>query len=153
LRPLPARSAPTPPVPVPTPEPIAYRLPSVPSVPQPTPDDRLATLKEGLIICLVLVLVLYWLGSRISLPVDIGPFLKSGKFWGIAQGVDLFLADLVFWSVVLLPLSFAFHFLVGLMIRGQFQDEAETMVHAWTSFKDHYRELILFPVGGGFVCD
>ncbi len=42
---VPARSAPTPPAPVPTPEPIAYRLPSVP---QPTPDERLATLKEAL---------------------------------------------------------------------------------------------------------
>src|SRR5260370_14379598 len=42
---VPARSAPTPPAPVPTPEPIAYRFPSVP---QPTPDDRLATLKEAL---------------------------------------------------------------------------------------------------------
>ena len=100
----------------------------------------------GLIICLVLVVVFYWLGSRVSLPADIGPSLKSGKFLGIAQGVGLLIANLVFWSVVLLPLSFAFHLLVGLMIRGQFQDEAETMVHAWTSFKDHYRELILFPV-------
>jgi hypothetical protein len=42
---VPARSAPTPPAPVPTPEPIAYRLPSVL---QPTPDDRLATLKQAL---------------------------------------------------------------------------------------------------------
>src|SRR5260370_36780630 len=42
---VPARSAPTPPAPLPTPEPIAYRFPSVP---QPTPDDRLATLKEAL---------------------------------------------------------------------------------------------------------
>jgi type IV secretion system protein TrbI len=42
---VPARSAPTPPAPVATPEPVAYRLPSVP---QPTPDDRLATLKEAL---------------------------------------------------------------------------------------------------------
>jgi len=42
---VPARSAPTPPTPVATPEPVAYRLPSVP---QPTPDDRLATLKEAL---------------------------------------------------------------------------------------------------------
>src|SRR6202008_4966684 len=42
---VPARSAPTPPAPVPTPEPVAYRLPSVP---QPTPDDRLAALKEAL---------------------------------------------------------------------------------------------------------
>jgi type IV secretory pathway VirB10-like protein len=41
----PARSAPTSPAPVPTPEPIAYRLPSVL---QPTPDDRLATLKQAL---------------------------------------------------------------------------------------------------------
>jgi type IV secretory pathway VirB10-like protein len=40
-----ARSAPTPPAPVPTPEPIAYRLPSVL---QPTPDDRLTTLKAAL---------------------------------------------------------------------------------------------------------
>jgi type IV secretion system protein VirB10 len=42
---VPARSAPTPPAPVPTPEPIAYRLPSVL---QPTPDDRLTTLKQAL---------------------------------------------------------------------------------------------------------
>ena len=42
---VPARSTPTPPAPVPTPEPVAYRFPSVP---QPTPDDRLATLKEAL---------------------------------------------------------------------------------------------------------
>jgi type IV secretory pathway VirB10-like protein len=42
---VPARPAPAPPAPVPTPEPIAYRFPSVP---QPTPDDRLATLKEAL---------------------------------------------------------------------------------------------------------
>jgi type IV secretion system protein VirB10 len=42
---VPARSAPTPPAPVPTPEPIAYQLPSVL---QPTPDDRLATLKQAL---------------------------------------------------------------------------------------------------------
>jgi type IV secretion system protein VirB10 len=42
---VPARSGSTPPAPVPTPEPIAYRLPSVPP---PTPDDRLATLKEAL---------------------------------------------------------------------------------------------------------
>jgi type IV secretion system protein TrbI len=42
---VPARSTPAPPAPVPTPEPIAYRFPSVP---QPTPDDRLATLKEAL---------------------------------------------------------------------------------------------------------
>lgn len=42
---VPARSTPTPSAPVPTPEPIAYRFPSVP---QPTPDDRLATLKEAL---------------------------------------------------------------------------------------------------------
>jgi hypothetical protein len=100
----------------------------------------------GLIICLLLVVVSYWLGSRVSLPVDIGPFLKSGKFWSIAQGVGLLLANLVFWSVVLLPLSFAYHLFFGLMIRGQFQDEAETIVHAWTSFKEHYRELILLPV-------
>lgn len=42
---VPARSTPTPSAPVPTPEPVAYRFPSVP---QPTPDDRLATLKEAL---------------------------------------------------------------------------------------------------------
>jgi type IV secretion system protein TrbI len=42
---VPARTTQTPPAPVPTPEPVAYRLPSVP---QPTPDDRLATLKEAL---------------------------------------------------------------------------------------------------------
>jgi type IV secretion system protein TrbI len=42
---VPARSTPTPSAPVPTPEPIAYRSSSVP---QPTPDDRLATLKEAL---------------------------------------------------------------------------------------------------------
>ena len=42
---VPARSTPTPPAPGPTPEPVAYRFPSVP---QPTPDDRLATLKEAL---------------------------------------------------------------------------------------------------------
>jgi hypothetical protein len=42
---VPARSTPTPPVPGPTAEPVAYRFPSAP---QPTPDDRLATLKEAL---------------------------------------------------------------------------------------------------------
>lgn len=43
---VPARSTPTPPrAPATTPEQIAYRLPSVP---QPTPDDRLTTLKEAL---------------------------------------------------------------------------------------------------------
>jgi type IV secretion system protein VirB10 len=42
---VPARSAPTPPAPVPTPEQVAYRLPTAP---QPTPDDRQATLKEAL---------------------------------------------------------------------------------------------------------
>ena len=42
---VPARSTPTPPAAGPTPEPVAYRFPSVP---QPTPDDRLATLKEAL---------------------------------------------------------------------------------------------------------
>ena len=47
---VPARSTPTPPAPGPTPEPVAYRFPSAPqlTVPQPTPDDRLATLKEAL---------------------------------------------------------------------------------------------------------
>jgi type IV secretion system protein TrbI len=42
---VPPRTTQTPPAPAPTPEPIAYRLPSVP---QPTPDDRLASLKEAL---------------------------------------------------------------------------------------------------------
>src|SRR5438132_948302 len=42
---VPARTTQTPPAPVPTPEAVAYRLPSVP---QPTPDDRLASLKEAL---------------------------------------------------------------------------------------------------------
>jgi type IV secretion system protein TrbI len=42
---VPARSTPTPPAPVSTPEPIAYRFPSVP---QPTPDDRVETLKQAL---------------------------------------------------------------------------------------------------------
>lgn len=42
---VPARASSTPPAPIPTPEQIAYRLPSVA---QPTPDDRLATLKEAL---------------------------------------------------------------------------------------------------------
>ena len=42
---VPARSAPTAPAPLPTPEQVAYRFPSIP---QPTPDDRLATLKEAL---------------------------------------------------------------------------------------------------------
>jgi type IV secretory pathway VirB10-like protein len=42
---VPARSTPTPPVPGPTAEPVAYRFPSAP---QPTPDDRLGTLKEAL---------------------------------------------------------------------------------------------------------
>jgi type IV secretory pathway VirB10-like protein len=42
---VPARSTPTPPAPGPTPEPVAYRFSSVP---QPTPDDRLTTLKEAL---------------------------------------------------------------------------------------------------------
>src|SRR5438132_3652191 len=41
---VPARTTQTPPAPVPTPEAVAYRLPSVL---QPTPDDRLATLKEA----------------------------------------------------------------------------------------------------------
>jgi hypothetical protein len=100
----------------------------------------------SLIICLVLVVLFYWLGSRISLPADTSPFLKSGTFLGIAQGLIFLLANVAFWSVVLLPLSFAFHFLTGLMIRGQFRDEVETMAHAWASFKDHYRGLILFPV-------
>ena len=47
---VPARSTPTPPAAGPTPEPVAYRFPSAPqlTVPQPTPDDRLATLKEAL---------------------------------------------------------------------------------------------------------
>ena len=47
---VPARSTPTPSAPVSTPEPIAYRFPTAPqlTVPQPTPDDRLATLKEAL---------------------------------------------------------------------------------------------------------
>ena len=47
---VPARSTPTPPAPGPTPEPIVYRFPTAPqlTVPQPTPDDRLATLKEAL---------------------------------------------------------------------------------------------------------
>src|SRR5271165_5177057 len=40
-----ARSTPTPPAPVA--EQVAYRLPATPQ-PQPTPDDRLATLKEAL---------------------------------------------------------------------------------------------------------
>ena len=40
-----ARTSQTPAAPAPTPEPVAYRLPSVP---QPTPDDRLAALKEAL---------------------------------------------------------------------------------------------------------
>ena len=42
---VPARSTPTPVAPIPTPEPVAYRFPSAP---QPTPDDRIATLKEAL---------------------------------------------------------------------------------------------------------
>jgi type IV secretory pathway VirB10-like protein len=43
---VPPRSTPTPPAaPGPTPEPVGYRLPSAP---QPTPDDRIATLKEAL---------------------------------------------------------------------------------------------------------
>jgi type IV secretory pathway VirB10-like protein len=42
---VPARSGSTPPAPVATPEQVAYRLPASP---QPTPDDRLATLKEAL---------------------------------------------------------------------------------------------------------
>jgi type IV secretion system protein TrbI len=47
---VPARSTPTPPAPGPTSEPVAYRFPSAaqPAIPQPTPDDRLATLKEAL---------------------------------------------------------------------------------------------------------
>jgi type IV secretion system protein VirB10 len=45
---VPARSASTPPASVAAPEPVAYRLPIAPTVPQPTPDDRLATLKEAL---------------------------------------------------------------------------------------------------------
>jgi type IV secretion system protein VirB10 len=40
-----ARTAQTPAAPVPTPEPVAYRMPGAP---QATPDDRLATLKEAL---------------------------------------------------------------------------------------------------------
>jgi len=40
-----ARTAQTPPATAPTPEQVAYRLPAAP---QPTPDDRLATLKEAL---------------------------------------------------------------------------------------------------------
>jgi type IV secretion system protein TrbI len=42
---VPPRAASTPPTPVPSPEPVAYRLPAAP---QPTPDDRLGTLKEAL---------------------------------------------------------------------------------------------------------
>jgi hypothetical protein len=47
---VPPRSTSTPPAPGPTPEPVAYRFPSAPqpTIPQPTPDDRLATLKEAL---------------------------------------------------------------------------------------------------------
>jgi type IV secretory pathway VirB10-like protein len=40
-----ARTSQTPPTTAPTPEQVAYRLPAAP---QPTPDDRLATLKEAL---------------------------------------------------------------------------------------------------------
>jgi type IV secretion system protein VirB10 len=42
---VPARSTPTPVDPIPTPQPVAYRFPSAP---QPTPDDRIGTLKEAL---------------------------------------------------------------------------------------------------------
>src|SRR5258705_3100151 len=42
---VPARSTPTPPAPGPTPEPGAYRFPSVP---EPTPDDHIETLKQAL---------------------------------------------------------------------------------------------------------
>ncbi len=45
---VPARSGETPSAAVPTPQPVAYRLPIAPAVSQPTPDDRLATLKEAL---------------------------------------------------------------------------------------------------------
>jgi type IV secretory pathway VirB10-like protein len=46
---VPARATQTPPAAVPTPEPVAYRLPIAPAVSQPTPpDDRLATLKQAL---------------------------------------------------------------------------------------------------------
>jgi hypothetical protein len=46
---VPARSTPTPPASGPTPEPVAYQFPSVAQpIPQPTPDDHLATLKEAL---------------------------------------------------------------------------------------------------------
>ena len=45
---VPARATETPPAAVPTPQPVAYRLPITPAVPQPTPDDRFATLKEAL---------------------------------------------------------------------------------------------------------
>jgi hypothetical protein len=114
-----------------------------------SPTARALQLWRGavcVIICLILVVMFYWLGRRVALPADTSFFLKSGKLPVVAKGMGLLLANLWFWSVVSLPLSFAFHFLNGLMIRGQFRDEVETVMHAWAYFKDHYRELILFPV-------
>ena len=46
---VPARATDQSPAAVPTPQPVAYRLPTAPAVAQPTPaDDRLATVKEAL---------------------------------------------------------------------------------------------------------
>lgn len=98
------------------------------------------------IACLLCLALVYWLGSCISLPVNITPLFKSGDFISIVRGVCFLLADLVFWSVVLLPLNFAVHFIFGLIITGRFQDEAETIGKAWSYFTEHYRELIFLPV-------